>query len=294
MAIPESQFETWARQGAVTTAKATHESIRNALTAYNSPVRQLIADGSAEIYLQGSYKNDTNIRGDSDVDIVAELNATFYSNLTEQEKQYLRLDPAVYTLARFRAEVLQALQNYLGSQSVVNGNKAITVRSATGRLEADVLPCAKYRTYRNYSIIAEGITFFTQREGRQVINFPKLHYDNGVAKHSPQQTNGWYKPTVRIFKNARTYLVDRGQLSDSTAPSYLLESFIYNAPNNMFGQNYVTTFCSVYNWLDSANLSTFVCQNRQLPLFGPTPEQWSEQSARVLLQQLINLWNNWY
>jgi tRNA nucleotidyltransferase (CCA-adding enzyme) len=110
MPIPESQLDTWSRQGAVTTAKATHESIRNALTAFSSPIRQMFADGSAEIYLQGSYKNDTNIRGDSDVDIVAELNTTFYSNLTEQEKQYLSLGPAVYSLNQFRAGILQADQ----------------------------------------------------------------------------------------------------------------------------------------------------------------------------------------
>jgi hypothetical protein len=294
MPIPESQLDTWAHQGAVTTAKATHESIRIALTANNSPVRQLISDGSADIYLQGSYKNDTNIRGDSDVDIVAELNATFYSNLTEQEKRYLQLGPEVISLNQFRREVLQALQNYFGSQAVVNGNKAITIHAGSGRLEADVLPCARYKTYRSFTVAAEGITFFTQREGRQVINFPKLHYENGVAKHSPQQTNGWYKPTVRLFKNARTYLVDRGQLSDSTVPSYFLESFIYNVPNDKFGESYETTFCNVFNWLDNTSLSTFLCQSRQLPLFGSTPEQWSEQSARLLLQQLKNLWNNWH
>ena len=28
-------------------------------------------------YLQGSYRNDTNIRGDSDVDLVLELNSVF-------------------------------------------------------------------------------------------------------------------------------------------------------------------------------------------------------------------------
>jgi hypothetical protein len=293
MAIPESQLETWSHQGATTTAKATHDSIRNALTAANSPVRQLIASGSAEIYLQGSYKNDTNIRGDSDVDIVAELDAIFYSNLTEQEKQYLRLGPAVHTLSQFRADVLQALQNYFGAASVVNGNKAVTIRSGSGRLEADVLPCAQYKTYRNYAVAAEGITFFTQRESRQVINFPKLHYDNGVSKNSSQQTNGWFKPTVRIFKNARTYLVDQGHLAATVAPSYFLECFIYNVPANMFGQSYVTTFCNVFNWLNNANFAAFMCQNRQLPLFGPTQEQWAEQSARTLLQHIQSLWNNW-
>ncbi|HOK94963.1 MAG TPA: nucleotidyltransferase [Anaerohalosphaeraceae bacterium] len=78
MAIPESQLETWAKQGAITTAKSTADSVKNALNSYNNWPNGI----DFEVYLQGSYKNDTNIRGDSDVDIVAQLNSTFYSNLS--------------------------------------------------------------------------------------------------------------------------------------------------------------------------------------------------------------------
>lgn len=39
MAISELQFITWSHQGATTTAKTTHESIRRALHANTSPVR---------------------------------------------------------------------------------------------------------------------------------------------------------------------------------------------------------------------------------------------------------------
>ena len=34
MAIPESQLETWANQGAITTVKATADSVKNALNSY--------------------------------------------------------------------------------------------------------------------------------------------------------------------------------------------------------------------------------------------------------------------
>src|SRR5437870_11381300 len=78
MPIPESQLETWTHQGATTTAKSTHETIRRALAADSSPIK----DKDFEIYLQGSYKNDTNIRGDSDVDVVVQLNSTFDPSLS--------------------------------------------------------------------------------------------------------------------------------------------------------------------------------------------------------------------
>ena len=51
------------------------------------------------------------------------------------------------------------------------------------------------------------MTFYVPAENRWVINYPKLHYKKGVEKN--QNTDGKYKPTVRMFKNVRTYLIDR-------------------------------------------------------------------------------------
>jgi hypothetical protein len=77
MSVPESQLQTWSNQGAITTAQSTHTSIRNALSAYNWPV-----DVSYNIYLQGSYRNSTNFRGDSDEDVIVEVTSVYWSNLT--------------------------------------------------------------------------------------------------------------------------------------------------------------------------------------------------------------------
>ncbi len=112
MGIPESQFETWSHQGALVTSKATHESIRNALEANASPIK----DKNVEVYLQGSYKNDTNIRGDSDVDIVVQLNSTFQhdlSDLSESESLLFNQNysDAIYGWENFRADVLTALKS---------------------------------------------------------------------------------------------------------------------------------------------------------------------------------------
>ena len=112
MAIPESQLETWAKQGAITTAKSTADSVKNALNSYNNWPNGI----DFEVYLQGSYKNDTNIRGDSDVDIVAQLNSTFYSNLSEEQKRILGLTPASYGWSNFRSDVLQVLKKLLRTE----------------------------------------------------------------------------------------------------------------------------------------------------------------------------------
>jgi len=288
MPIPESQLETWSRIGAVTTAKQTHESVRNALEAYDWP-----SDVQYEVYLQGSYKNNTNIRGDSDVDIVVQLNSTFLTNLSEDWKRHFGFTSATYGWKEFRSDTLKALRNYYGYSKVSEGKKALKVE--TSYLPADVVVCLQYRKYperpRSEDDFVEGMTFWVPFERRWVINYPKLHYANGVKKN--QDTNERYKPTVRTFKNARTYLIERKVIPVYLVPSYFLECLLYNVPKDKFSSNLQSTFCNVITWLWEVDFSQFVCQNEQLPLFGNTPEQWSEDKARRFLEAMVNLWANW-
>jgi len=283
MAIQTLPLETWANQGAITTAKSTADSIKNALNSYTD-----WPDGiDFEVYLQGSYKNDTNIRGDSDVDVTAQLNSTFYSNLSEDQKGILGLTPASYHLSDFGADVLKILKNYYGQSQITEGNKSIKIKANNGRLPADVVVCSQYRRYKtvnSYDYI-EGMCFWTKNDNRQVINYPKAHYDNGVTKH--QNSSKWYKPMVRLFKNCR------GNISGDATPSYFLECMLYNAPNSKFGTSYGDTFCNILNWFNENSLDNFVCQNEQLNLFGTSQEQWSTSEAKTFIKNLISLWNNW-
>lgn len=287
MAIPESQLKRWSHQGAVTTAKNTHESIRSALQNYDWP-----DDIQYEVYLQGSYKNSTNIRGDSDVDVVVQLNSTFRNNLSDEQKRHFRFTKATYGWDDFRRDVLAALINYYGRARVQEGRKSLKVQ--TPYLPADVVVCIQYRKYPHYpqneDDYVEGMTFYVPSEGRWVINYPKFHYENGVNKN--QATNSLYKPTVRMFKNARTYMIDRGAPSD-LSPSYFLECLLYNVPNSQFRGSFQDVFCNVVNWLVSAPLDNFVCQNEQVLLFGDTPEQWSKEECKRFLNALVDLWNSW-
>ena len=297
MSIPESQLERWSHQGAVTTAKRTHESIRNALDPHTWPTGV-----KYEVYLQGSYKNTTNIRGNSDVDVVAQLNSTFQRDLSElsdyQKNLYHQAyDNATYHWKNFRADVITALRNYFGYSAIDDtGNKSIKVAEGSNRLPADVVACIQYRKYKHFRSLndqnyVEGMVFYTLREGREVINFPKVHYQNGTEKNG--RTSSRYKPTIRVFKNARTYLVNQGIISKELAPSYFLECLLYNVPDRNFTSNHQDTFCSVVNWLCESNMTNFLCQHEQFSLFGNTPEQWSYSNARDFLDMLVDLWNNW-
>jgi len=286
MPIPEEQLKRWSHQGATTTAKQTHESIRAALDRYEWP------NGKPEVYLQGSYKNSTNIRGDSDVDVVVQLNSVFMNNLTEDQKRRFVFTKAEYTWQDFREDVKRALVDYYGFRDVGEGKKTLKVK--TPYLPADVVVCIQYRKYpsnpRSEDNYIEGMTFYVPSEDRWVINYPKLHYQNGTAKN--RQTSEWYKKTVRMFKNARTYLIERGAPPD-LAPSYFLECLLYNVPDSQYGGTFQDTFLNVANWLSKADLNTFCCQNEQDPLFGDSPEQWSKARAERFLEYIVDLWNDW-
>src|SRR3546814_5371695 len=69
MPIPEAQLETWSHQGAIKGSSSTYQSIKAKLESKDAAY----AGKNVEVFLQGSYGNDTNIYSESDVDIVIVL-----------------------------------------------------------------------------------------------------------------------------------------------------------------------------------------------------------------------------
>src|SRR5687767_10213884 len=72
--ISESQRETWAKQGPTQQFVDTYNSIKDVLNSSSSPY---FGKRSFNVHLQGSYGNDTNVYGDSDVDVVICTSDTF-------------------------------------------------------------------------------------------------------------------------------------------------------------------------------------------------------------------------
>ena len=244
-------------------------------------------------YLQGSYPNHTNIRGNSDVDLVIESSSVFYSNLNEDEKRQLDIGIGSYNYWNFRDEVVQALKSYYGASLVDDsGQKSIKISASSNRLAADAVPCITHKEYYNLRVVAEGITFWT-RSSEQIINFPKIHLRKGFDKN--QRTNNFYKPSVRMFKNAREKILANNPSLQGKYPSYFVECLLYNVPDSCFSNNYSDTFYEVIKFLSFQNshLSQFCCQNEQQLLFGSLSTQWNITEAIDFVCQLVILWNQW-
>ena len=291
MTIPESQLSTWSHHGAQDSSKRTHEAIRRVLDAYRWP-----SGMTRDFYLQGSYRNDTNIWGDSDVDVVLELKSpTNYdtSSLSQHEQGLVAASfgPIIYDWNDFRRETLKALEVGFGRGMVSQGNKSIKLKADPQRQAADVVVCMEHRRYTSYYSYVEGITFYALRDKRWIVNYPKEHYKNGTAKIS--RTWDRYKRTVRMFKNARNHLESTGRISTDLAPSYFVECLLYNAPVSAFQYGFQETYCPIVNWMTQNSLDGLVCQNGQQWLFGSSPEQWSVVDAKVFVNHLVSLWNDW-
>jgi len=296
MAIPEDQLTTWANQGASDAAQRTYTSVKAAIDAYEGWPSGVTHDH----YLQGSYRNSTNIYGNSDVDVVVQLTSTFYhSTLEENQQAALKFERAKYSLSQFRTDVIAALTKYYGSQLVdTSGSKSIKVLPASGRLKADVVVAATYKRYRSdLTLEAEGITFWTIPDGVQLINYPKQHYDNGVAKNSDSNTRGWYKVTIRTYKNARERIYKNKPSLLGKYPSYFTECLLFNVPNGRFGGSYQDNFRDTVNWLHEAlnsdTANDMACQNDLQYLFRNTPVTWNLATAKSYVAELISLWNTW-
>lgn len=305
MSIPSSQIDTWLKQGPVASSSTTYQSVRNALRHEDSPIAERIANGSILIDLQGSYAHDTNIYGDSDVDVIVHHTGAFHSNKrmlpTDQydihERTYF---DATYSWKSFRDDVIEALQGYYGDDFVnLSGNKSIKVLPNGGRLRADVVPVISYRKY-DYFYGSEshlhsredGVAFYHRTTGAAIVNYPQQHYDNAVEKH--RLTSQRYKGLVRVFKNMRSYLVDKGILEKADAPSYFLQGMVYNVPENLFSADMSATTLAALRFLRNANLTSFVSQNKLHPLLGYSEDLWNPDAAQRTVMALCNLWDNWY
>ena len=300
MAIQESQLSTWANQGSITTSAKTYESIKNCIDGINWN-----SDISYDIYLQGSYKNSTNIYGNSDVDIVVEFQSTFFSDTsnldTVGKEVHNALGPGKYTLNDFKSPIVKRLEENYGESSVDVGSKAIKIDGNVSRLDADVVVCNTYKKYlknngsRSLAAV-KGIIFTDKDNGDRIINYPKVHYDNGVNKNQNFRTISNYKSTVRIFRNIKANLVISGKINSNLAPSYFVECLIYNGKDKCFTQN--TYQLRVYELLkqfssDFADNSvdSYLCQNEQRMLFGNGNQQWKKEDAKTFLEAVVTLWN---
>jgi hypothetical protein len=69
----------------------------------------------------------------------------------------------------------------------------------------------------------------------------------------PVFATGNFKSMVRVFKNMRNTMIEKGLLADGVAPSYFIEGMLTNAPNDKFTGDYQDMWVECFNWVVTAD-----------------------------------------
>ena len=231
----ESDFQSWSQPP----GKTEEEKCERAIQAIKKAIEKSdhLRWLSVATFPQGSFRNRTNVKQDSDVDVCVLYNITVIVDYpTGVTDQHTSLEPATYHFSQFKGDVEHALVSHFGRQYVRRGNKAFDINENTYRVDADAAPCFEFRQYfvdhmgglRYHT----GTALFTDHEGRRVTNFPEQQYNNGVAKNDA--TGRRFKKVVRIIKRLRNEMKDAGVPVAKQMASFLNESLVWNVPNPLF------------------------------------------------------------
>lgn len=293
MKYSEERLKSWTEPLSDTEKQRADNAIRMIRTAIDSSDELRSMD--IEVFIQGSYANNTNVRSESDVDICVMLKNVFHGEYPEGKKsEDYGFSAATLTFSQYRNMVKSALQIKFGVDYVSDGNKSLKIDENTYHVKADVVPAFQLRNYRylrstDPSRYIEG-TWFMSKAGVEVKNYPKAHAFNGKTKNN--ETHYSYKKLVRIMKHIRNEMVEDKKASGDKITSFLVECLVWNIPNSII-TGYTTwtetvkhAIIYLYDAINQGKHKEWVEVSEMLYLFRK--RKWTDQDAK---QWLYDAWN---
>lgn len=287
----EDKFCSWAKPPSESETERCENAEKVVCDALNN--NETLAKKDILVFTQGSYKNNTYIKLDSDVDICIMLKDTFYADYPagHTDETYGN-SSSNFTYKEFEDLVEKALVNHFGVNEVVRGNKAFDIHANSYRVDADVVPVFEHRRYTGETdangrhIYHKGVEFRPDNGGR-IINWPDQTYQNGVDKNSA--TGRRYKAIVRIIKNLRNTMEEEGIKYAKDIESFLIASLVWNVPNQFLGHNkYYNDVREVLVYLFNNTLKFDDCKewgevNELKYLFRDTVQPWTLAQAHAFI-----------
>ena len=246
------------------------------------------------IYTKGSYPNNTNVRQDSDVDVVVELRECFYwdygSGVTPAVPKVVTPYAGSWTPATWRKAVKSALVEHFGASGVdSSGEVAINISAVAGsRPSADVVPSFLYYRYENTECTQseQGSCVFPRSGGAKIVNWPHHQLDKGRGKNNA--TGGRYKDYVRALKNVENVLADDGVIDD--LPSYFMECLVFNVPNPILksggslDDDFRATLVELWRQLGDEDTETAMVEPNYMKWLFQGDKKWTLQDGKDLIQ----------
>jgi hypothetical protein len=248
------------------------------------------------IYTKGSYPNNTNVRQDSDVDVVVELHDCVYYDFKSGVTPAATAPSAYtgpWTPAIWRKAVGDALVAHFGASGVDRtGKLAVNVGAVAGsRPSADVVPSFDYRRYNDADKKTwdEGSCVFPSDGGTKVINWPAQQLAKG-RKHNTD-SGSRYKNYVRALKNAENVLAKAGAVKE--LPSYFMECLVFNVPADTLkagdlDQGFRATLVNLWQQLEAEPTKTAMVEPNWMKWLFTDDKKWKLQDGKDLIQATWN------
>lgn len=140
MNFNEEQLISWSKPVSTTEDRKCQDAISQITTTLKTKFGDKVS-----IFLQGSYRNNTNVRQNSDIDIVMRYDDAYYSDLqrlSESDKAIYNAEilSAGYNFDELKRGTETALKQAFGND-VKRKNKCIQINGNSNRITADVIPC---------------------------------------------------------------------------------------------------------------------------------------------------------
>lgn len=185
-----------------------------------------------EIFAQGSYANNTNVRTNSDVDLCVLCKQTFkYYVPTGKQLTDFGYGYSDYSYDSFKMELFNLISEKFGITNITYGKKSIKVMADSYHKEIDIVPFFEYKVFDfQGSVVRTGVAMEVP-PGITVENYPKQHIRCGKNKNI--KTNYNYKKMVRCFKAIKYQMEDDGYIF-ANIKSFVVESVLFNLDNSYF------------------------------------------------------------
>lgn len=294
MKYSEETLKSWKNPASDT----EEQRIDNTINMIKSAITNCsVLDGLAiEVFVQGSYANNTNVRTNSDVDVCVMLTNTFYSEYPDgkSREDYGFTDGSI-TFDEYKRRIKSAIVSKFGSNAVTVGNKSLKIRSNSYHVNADVVVALMLKNYKAIGSAdpqkyIEGTRFFGT-DGIMVTNYPKVHIANGIKKNN--DTNHRYKYLVRMFKKIRNNMVDDAVVDGDKISSFLTECLVWNVPNKII-MGYDTwtetirqSIIYLYNAIKNDEHKKWCEVSERLYLFH-SGRKWTDREAQAFMKSMWN------
>ena len=235
----EKRFRSWKKPLSKTEVSRFKRVLQLILDALHDSLALQGYDFKVRVF--GSYRNRTNLRTLSDIDVYVACKAPraksrFWRRLA-QGTVYRWVAPPWYS--RFKKEVQSALEVTFGSHAVDRRNKAIGIRKTAERAGADVLVCVERRS---------GIEFWPDR-GKRIVSWPELHRRRAASWNQEVRR---YKAMVRLLKGLRHLLIRKGVRGPDRVSSFMIECLVWNVPRNYYAaDDYMSNLRGILSYLRS-------------------------------------------